>query len=156
MSEEYKEMYAKDYVKDPETKLAFKDGLTALQSDSCDFQIEHCPHFPVTLVLFYDVDIYPKSIMTSLAIKILDVFVFKFESQLSLGHYQNFSNNVSPPSPNNNLKLQAQVMTVGEDGQIIFNSNPGTTFESVLPLVYEDTLYEFVKYLHIKLNSINL
>ena len=47
-------------------------------------------------------------------------------------------------------------MTVGEDGQIIFNSNPGTTFESVLPLVYEDTLYEFVKYLHIKLNSINL
>ena len=37
-----------------------------------------------------------------------------------------------------------------------FTDNPGTTFESALPLIFEDTLYEYIKHFHIKLNTINL
>lgn len=58
-----------------------------MKSDSSDYVIEHCAHFPLTLVLFYDSDIYLNSIMKSLAIKILDVFLYKFESKFDQGIY---------------------------------------------------------------------
>jgi hypothetical protein len=80
MGEEYKEMYPKDMFRDPVTKQAFKQGITSFQSDSADLLIEHSLRFPVTIVLFYDSDIYLPSVMNSLSLKILDVFVYKFES----------------------------------------------------------------------------
>lgn len=79
MGEEYKEMYPNQYYNDANTKLAFRDGFTGMKSDSSDYILEHCAHFPLTLVLFYDSDIYLNSIMKNLAIKILDVFLYKFE-----------------------------------------------------------------------------
>ena len=71
--------------------MAFRDGFTGMKSDSSDYIIEHCAHFPLSLVLFYDSDIYLNSIMKSLAIKILDVFLYKFESKFDQGIYQNFT-----------------------------------------------------------------
>lgn len=61
--------------------MAFRDGFTGMKSDSIDYVLEHCAHYPLTLVLFYDQTIYMNSIMKSLAIKILDVFLYKFESK---------------------------------------------------------------------------
>ena len=45
----------------------------------------------MTLILFYDSDIYLPSIMKSLAVKILEVFQFKFESKFDQGIYQDFT-----------------------------------------------------------------
>jgi len=59
--------------------MAFRDGFTSFSSDSSDYILEHCPHFPLTLVLFFDSDIYLNSIMQSLSVKILDVFLYKYE-----------------------------------------------------------------------------
>lgn len=36
-----------------------------------------------------------------------------------------------------------------------FTDNPGTTFESALPLIFEDSLLEYVKTLFVKLHTIN-
>lgn len=80
MGEEYREMYPERYQFDPSTKIAFRDGFTGMKSDSTDFILEHCAHYPLTLVLFYDSDIYMDSIMKGLAINILDVFLHKYES----------------------------------------------------------------------------
>ena len=79
MAEEYKEMYPERYQFDPNTKIAFRDGFTEMKSDSTDFILEHCAHYPLTLVLFFDSDIYLESIMKGLAINILDVFLHKKE-----------------------------------------------------------------------------
>ena len=91
MGEEYKEMYPSQFYNDPNTKIAFRDGFTGMKSDSSDHIVEHAAHFPLTLVLFYDETIYLTSIMKSLAIKILDVFLYKFEAKLDKGIYQNFT-----------------------------------------------------------------
>ena len=56
-------------------------GLTDFKSDSFDFAMQHCFPFPIALVLFYDSKIYLPSIMDSLASKILDVFLYKFEAK---------------------------------------------------------------------------
>lgn len=58
-----------------------------MKSDSSDYIVEHCAHFPLTLVLFYDESIYLTTIMKSLGIKILDVFLYKFESKFDKGIY---------------------------------------------------------------------
>ena len=71
-------MYPSQFFNDANTKLAFRDGFTGMKSDSSDYILEHSAHYPLTLVLFYDSDIYLNSIMKNLAIKILDVFLFKF------------------------------------------------------------------------------
>lgn len=91
MGDEYREMYPKDFYNDASTKLAFRDGLTQMSSDSSDNIMEHCAQFPITLILFYDSDIYLPSIMKSLAIKILEVFIFKFEEKFCQGIYQDFT-----------------------------------------------------------------
>ena len=56
MGDEFKEMYHKDCVTDVNIKLAFKNGLTAMKSDSCDVVLEHADpgQYPLTLVLFFD------------------------------------------------------------------------------------------------------
>ena len=84
MGDEFKEMYHKDCVNDVNLKLAFKNGLTSMSSDSCDVVLEHADpqQYPITLVLFYDSQIYLEKIMQSLALKILDVFIYKFSDQL--------------------------------------------------------------------------
>ena len=87
MGEEYKEMYPSQYFNDANTTMAFRDGFTAMKSDSTDYILEHAAHFPLTLVLFYDQTIYVNSVMKSLAIKVLDVFLYKFESKFDQGIY---------------------------------------------------------------------
>ena len=54
MGEEYKEMYPHQYQQDTDIKLAFKNGFEGFKSDSLDYILDHCAHFPLTLVLFYD------------------------------------------------------------------------------------------------------
>ena len=66
-------------------------GLTEFKSDSLDFTMQHCFPFPITLVLFYDAQIYLTSIMESVASKILDVFLYKFEAKFEQGIYKDFS-----------------------------------------------------------------
>jgi hypothetical protein len=63
--------------------MAFKNGLEGFKSDSMDFIMQNCAHFPLTIVLFYDSTIYLEMIMESLASKILDVFLFKYENKFN-------------------------------------------------------------------------
>ena len=37
-----------------------------------------------------------------------------------------------------------------------FTDNPGTTFESALHLIYEDSLTEYIKLLYVNLNTMNI
>ena len=64
MSEEFKEMYP-NTTNDVNTTLAFRNGFTSMQSDSCDVVLQHADpaQFPLTLVLFYDSKIYLEKIM---------------------------------------------------------------------------------------------
>ena len=55
MGEEYKEMYPKQFYNDPDTKIAFREGFTGMNSDSCDYILEHHAQYPLTIVLFYDI-----------------------------------------------------------------------------------------------------
>jgi len=91
MGDEFREMYPKDFYNDANTKLAFRDGFTSFKSDSCDNILEHSHQFPITLILFYDSDIYLNSIMKSLAVKILEVFLFKFEQKFDQGLFKDFT-----------------------------------------------------------------
>ena len=91
IGEEYREMYPERYQFDPSTKMAFRDGFTGMKSDSADYILEHCAHYPLTLVLFYDSDIYLDSIMKGLAINILDVFLHKFEALFAQGIYRDLT-----------------------------------------------------------------
>lgn len=80
MGEEYREMYPN--AQDATTKMAFRNGFTGFKSDSTDHILFHCQSYKITLVLFYDAQIYLDTIMKNLATKILDVFKFKFEAEL--------------------------------------------------------------------------
>jgi hypothetical protein len=80
MGEEYREMYPN--AQDATTKMAFRNGFTGFKSDSTDHILSHCQSYKITLVLFYDAQIYLDTIMKNLATKILDVFKFKFEAEL--------------------------------------------------------------------------
>ena len=91
ISDEYKEMYASSYNKDIGTQMNMKEGFQGFKSDSSDCVLDHCAHFPMTIVLFYDENIYLTSIMKSLASKILDVFRYKFEQRLLAREFRNFS-----------------------------------------------------------------
>lgn len=62
--------------------MAFRNGFTGFKSDSTDHILAHCHSYKITLVLFYDSSIYLDVIMRNLAIKILDVFKFKYEAYL--------------------------------------------------------------------------
>ncbi len=91
LGDEYKEMYPTDYKRHTPTKIALKDGFRGYQSESSDCVVEHCAHYPITIVLFYDADIYLNSIMRSLAVKILDVFLFKYEARFLEQDYRNMT-----------------------------------------------------------------
>lgn len=34
--------------------MNLRDGFQGFKSDSCDTVLDHCAHFPITIVLFYD------------------------------------------------------------------------------------------------------
>lgn len=72
-------MYESQYGKDNQVKMAFRDGMQGFKSDGADTVVEHLDHYPVTIVLFFDNQLYSDVIMRSLAIKLLDVFLFKYE-----------------------------------------------------------------------------
>ena len=83
----------------------------------------------MTLVLFYDSNIYLDSIMRGLAIKILDVFLYKYEKQFQDDDYHDLT------PQNDNYK---QINIEEKYQQFDFSVNPGTTFESCLPYIFED------------------
>lgn len=147
MGEEYREMYPNQYQFDPSTKLAFRDGFTGMKSDSADYILEHCAHYPLTLVLFYDSDIYLDSIMKGLAINILDVFLHKFESQFAQGIYRDLT-----PTHKNYQQITVEERHRDFD----FSENPGTTFESALPLIFQASLIDYIKQLYVNLNTMNI
>lgn len=79
--------------------------------------------------------------MKSLAIKILDVFIYKFESKLEQGLYQDYR-----PTNKNYEQMHKEEINQKFD----FTNNPGTTFESALPLIFQDVsesiLFNFIFY----------
>jgi hypothetical protein len=140
-------MYPHQFEQDADLKLAFHHGLEGFKSDSLDFVMEHAAHFPLTLVLFYDSQIYLTKIMESLATKILDIFLFKYEDQFTNDVYKDFT----PTNPNS-----YQIYVEDKYQKFDFSENPGTTFESALPLIFEDSLNEYIKELYISLSATNL
>ena len=129
MADEFREMHPHQFTSDPDVKIAFRNGLEGFKSDSVDLILSHNDDFPITIVLFYDSQIYLEKIMANLAEKILDVFVFKFEKQFKEGLWINFTST----NPNyQQIGLQEAFM------QFDFSENPGVTFESALPLIFED------------------
>ena len=67
--------------------------------------------------------------MRALAVKILDVFLFKFESRFLDVDYRNYT-------PKNDNHAQHHIDESAREYD--FTDNPGTTFESALPLIFED------------------
>lgn len=127
--------------------MAFRDGFTGMKSDSADFILEHCAHYPLTLVLFYDSDIYLDSVMKGLAINILDVFLHKFESQFAQGIYRD----LTPKHKN-----YEQIVLEERHRVYDFGENPGTTFESALPLIFQASLIDYIKQLYVNLSTMNM
>lgn len=82
MAEEYKEEYPEVMDKDPNARMAFHEGFTSYQSDSVDYILQHNDQWPLTLVLFFDQGTHEEDIMRAFAIKLMDVFLFKFEKRL--------------------------------------------------------------------------
>jgi hypothetical protein len=111
------------------TRMNLKMGFKAYKSESIDYFLEHHDQFPLTLVLFYNADLLNEGIMRSLTIKIMDVFVYKYEKKFLKGNFN---------------------VRGGGSG---FSSSTSSSFDSALSLVYEDTLVEWVKMIFIELNS---
>ena len=93
MEDEFREMYPQ-FEEDPELKMAFRAGMEGFQSDSLDFVQNHNAHFPLTLVLFYDSTLYMTKIMENLAVKILDIFIYKFKKECDEDEYKEFSERI--------------------------------------------------------------
>lgn len=129
IGEEFKMMHPGVFHSDPHIKHSVREGFTQFKSDSADYVIENNMHYPLTIVLFYDSDIYLDSIMKSLAIKTLDVFLYKYENKFAQGIYEN----MTPKNSN-----YAQINVDEKHRQFDFTDNPGTTFESALPIIFED------------------
>lgn len=134
-------------MNDHEIKAAFKSGLEGFKSDSVDFILEHSPEFPISIVLFYDENIYLESIMNSLACKLMDVFIYKFKFELQRKNYKDFT-------PQNSIFTRIALDPL--NFRCDWSENPGTTFESALPLVFEDTLVEYIKQLFISMSGMGL
>lgn len=67
--------------------MALKSGFRSFKSENMDYFLEHHEQFPLTIVLFYDAELLNESIMRSLTIKILDVFVYKYEKKFLKGNF---------------------------------------------------------------------
>lgn len=127
MVEEFKSEHPEQYQNDVNTKLALKSGYKAFKSDSVDYFLEHHEQFPLTLILFYDSDLFNENIMKNLTVKLLDVFVYKYEKKFQKGNYSIKHNRTGEISMQlNNSSLSA---------------NSISSFESALSLIYEDVTY---------------
>jgi hypothetical protein len=111
--------------------MSLKSGFRAYKSESIDYFLEHHDQFPLTVVLFYDSGLMNENIVRSLTLKILDVFVYKYEKKFLKGNF-NIRSSSTGPGQNNH------------------------SFETALSLIYEDSLVEWVKMLFIELNSQNI
>lgn len=134
MADEFREMYPHHH--DANVKVAFRQGFEGMKSDSADFVLNHSFTYPVTIAVFFDSQIYLESIIENLANKILEVFIFKFEHKLIQGSFKDFT----PTNQNYNQIGQAE-----KHQSFDFSENPGTTFESALPIIFEDTLVDYIK-----------
>lgn len=81
MVEEFKSEYPEQFENDVNTKMALKSGFKAYKSESLDYYLEHHDQYPLTLVLFYDSEELNDNMMKSLTVKLLDVFVYKYEKK---------------------------------------------------------------------------
>jgi len=107
--------------------MNLKSGFRAYKSESVDYFLEHHDQFPLTVVLFYDSELLHENVMRSLTLKILDVFVYKYEKKFLKGNFN--------------------IRGTGQQGH---------SFEQALSLIYEDTLVEWVKMIFIDLNTQNI
>jgi hypothetical protein len=89
MVEEYKAEVGGDAALDLDvnTRMCVKSGFRGMRSENLDYCLEHHDAYPLTAVLFYDGDLVAEQIMKSLASKILEVFVYKYEKKLQKGNY---------------------------------------------------------------------
>ena len=67
--------------------MNLKSGFRAYKSESVDYFLEHHDQFPLTVVLFYDSEQLHENVMRSLTLKILDVFVYKYEKKFIKGNF---------------------------------------------------------------------
>ena len=88
MVEEFKSEYGEQQLEsDVNTRMNLKMGFKAYKSESIDYFLEHHDQFPLTLVLFYDADQMNEGIMRSLTLKIMEVFVYKYEKKFLKGNF---------------------------------------------------------------------
>lgn len=89
MVEEYKSEHSDPSVieNDVNVRMSLKSGFRSFKSENMDYFLEHHETFPLTIVLFYDSDQMQDTIMRSLTVKILDVFVYKFEKKFQKGNF---------------------------------------------------------------------
>jgi hypothetical protein len=81
MVEEFKTEFPEQYENDVNTKTSLKAGFKSYKSDSVDYFLEHHDNFPLTLILFYDSNLFDENMMRNLSQKLLDVFVYKYEKK---------------------------------------------------------------------------
>ena len=87
MVEEFKTEYGEQLESDVNAKQSLKSGFRAYRSENMDYFLEHHDQFPLTIVLFYDAERFKDSVMRSLTVKILDVFVYKYEKKFTKGNF---------------------------------------------------------------------
>ena len=115
MVEEFKSDYGEQNLEsDVNARMNLKSGFRALKSEFIDYFLEHHDQFPLSIVLFYDSDLFNEAVMRSLTVKVLDVFVYKYEKKFLKGNFNvRGGNAVSTPRTN-------------------------SSFEQALSLIYED------------------
>lgn len=89
MVEEYKSEVGdpQQLENDVNTRMSMKSGFRAYKSEHLDYFLEHHESYPLTIVLFYDSDQMNDQIMRSLTLKVLDVFVYKYEKKFVKGNF---------------------------------------------------------------------
>jgi len=136
MVEEFKMEFEAQYENDVNTKMALGAGFRSFKSDAVDYFLDHHEKFPLTIVLFYDSQLFSEQIMKGLTTKILDIFVYKYEKKFEKGKFS---------------------IKQGKDANSSTLSEKSyTTFEQALSLIYEDTLVEWVKMIFVDLSSQNI
>lgn len=58
MVEEFKSEYPEQWESDVNTKMGLKSGFRSYKSENLDYFLEHHDLYPLTLVLFYDSEIF--------------------------------------------------------------------------------------------------
>ena len=115
MVEEFKSDYGEQNLEsDVNARMNLKSGFRALKSEYIDYFLEHHDQFPLSIVLFYDSDLFNEAVMRSLTVKVLDVFVYKYEKKFLKGNF--------------NVR----------GGHAVSTPRTNSSFEQALSLIYED------------------